>query len=159
MSTAILQKTPVEAKWNTQKLHEETATLFARQMVATMTTLAKYGPEAQQELMKNIVAGKVEHFKAAGVQTPIDLVRAMAESEANLFGSKIQIVGDEKKAEMIYDQCACWNAIQKVGKLTPEQEEAMGKNFEAKVRLIGQAFGLKGEVKFEGETAIVTFTK
>src|SRR2546428_8075815 len=100
MSTAVAQKTPVEAKWNTEKRSEETAKLFARQFLVTMQTLGKLGPEAHEEFTRNLIASKVEYYKNAGVKTPIDLVHAMSEFESNIFGSKIRIVGDEKRAEL-----------------------------------------------------------
>lgn len=159
MSTAILQKTPVKAEWKIDKLHEETANAIARHFLATMATLGQYGPEAHQEFVKHMITSKVEHFKSLGVNTPIDLVKVMGEFESNIFGSKIEIVGDEKKAELTYNECACWAAMQRVGKMTPEQEEKMGQHFELQVKNLGEAFGFKGEVRFEEPKAIVTFSK
>jgi hypothetical protein len=159
MTPAIAQKTAVEAKWSIEKRQEETANAFARQFLTTMATLGKLGPEIHEEFSKNLINSKVEYYKQLGVKTPIDLVNAMAEFESNIFGSKIEIVGDEKKAELIYNQCACWNAMQKVGNLNPQQQERMGKQHEQSIQKIAEAFGFKGELKIEEPRAIITFSK
>jgi len=159
MSTVIQQKTPVEAKWTLSKVQEETAQAMARNFLATMTVLGKYGKEAHEEFEKICVANKIDYFKTRNIKSPLDLVKAMAEYEANIFGSKIKISGDDKQAELTYDVCGCWNAMKTVGNLKPEQEEKMGDQFARTIEHLGRHFGFKSEVKFEEPCATVTFTK
>jgi hypothetical protein len=157
--TQVATKTPVEAVWNVKKVNEITSKIWANNYLSTMAVLSKYGPEAVKEFNKEVLTHKVEYLKSVGVKTPIDLAKAKAEVDANVFGSKIEIVGDEKKAQIIYKQCNCWNALKNEGKLSVKDQEQQGKCFSEMVSGLAQAFGFKGEVVFEGETAIITFTK
>ncbi|HEY9868664.1 MAG TPA: hypothetical protein V6D08_05820 [Candidatus Obscuribacterales bacterium] len=159
MTSAIAQKTPVQIKWPIEKVQEGAARALANHLRAAQTVLAKYGPEVWDEYDRLVLKDKLEYYKSVGVKTPIELVKAMAEFESNVFGSKIQIVGDDKKASLTYDSCGIYNAMQKFGTLTPEQEEKIGSYFERCVSNLAKEFGFKGEVKFEEPCAIVTFTK
>lgn len=154
-----ITKTPVEAVWNVKKVNEFTSKIWAGNYLATMTVLSKYGPDAVKEFNKAVLAHKIEYFKQVGVKTPIELAKAKAEVDVNVFGSKVEIVGDEKKAQIIYKQCNCWNALKNEGKLSVKDQEREGKNFGEMVQELAKAFGFKGEVVFEGETAVITFIK
>ena len=158
MSSVIERKT-IKTEWPIAKIQEETAKVFARQFLAAYKALSKFGPEGMKEFDKNILTFKVDHYKSLGVKTPADLVKAIAEFEANVFGSKIEIIGDESKATLKYDACAVWEAMQKVAKLGPEQEERMGKHFETCMNDLAREFGLKAEIKHEDPTCIVTISK
>ena len=157
MTTAIAKKTPVEIKWPVNKVQEAAARVLANHMLAAQTVLAKYGPEAFEQYDKQILADKVEYYRSIGVKTPIDLAKAMAEFEGNVFGSKVEIWGDDKQASLTYDACGIYNAMKK--RLTPEMEEKIGGYFERCVDNLGREFGFKGEVKFEEPSATVTFIK
>lgn len=159
MTTVIERKTPVEAKWSPKQIQEAAVQTLARHFMASFAVLCKQGPEAIKEFDKHMIAGKVEHYKKLGVKTPIDLVKAISEFEANVFGSKIQIQGDEHKASLTYESCAMWNAMKEMGKMTAQQEEQMGSNFQNCMQNLAQEFGFKSEVKFEEPTAIITFSK
>jgi hypothetical protein len=159
MTTVIERKTPVEAKWNPKQIQEITAKIFARNCMVSHAVIAKFGPDAVKELDKQLLAGRVEHYKKLGVKTPIDLVKAIAEVETNVFGSKIQILGDEKKASLVYDDCAIWKNMKEIGQLTPKQEEEMGTQFEQGMQNLAREFGFKSELKFEDPCATVTFSK
>jgi len=126
---------------------------------ATMGVLCKHGEELTKEFQTAMLHNKVEHFKKLEVKTPIELVKAMAEFEANVFGSKIEIWGDEKSAHMQYNACGMWNAMKKFGKMEPKQEEMMGTQFATCMTNLAKEFGFKGETKMEGEIALVSFTK
>src|SRR4030095_4305656 len=146
MTTAIAKKTPVEIKWPVNKVQEQAARVLANHMLAAQTVLAKYGPEAFEQFDKQLVASKVEYYKSVGVKTPIDLVRAMGEFEGNVFGSKIEIWGDDKQASLTYDSCGVLNAMKP--RMTPEMEEKIGGYFERCVSNLGREFGFQSEVKF-----------
>jgi hypothetical protein len=158
MSTVIERKT-IKPEWPIAKIQDETAKIFARQFLAAYKTVSKFGPEGMKELDKNVLTMKVEYYKTLGVKTPAELVQAISEFEANVFGSKIEIIADANKATMTYQTCAVWNAIQTVGKLTPEQEERMGTHFESCMSELAREFGFKAETKYEEPCCIVTFSK
>jgi hypothetical protein len=158
--TVTLSRTIVEPKWNTHEIQESNAIVHARTMLAAMKHVAKLGGDkAVEEFQTELRSFRVESLKKVGVKTPIDLVKALAEFEANLFGSKIEIWGDEAKAFMAYNQCAMWNAMKKVGQFTEKQEEEMGSKFEHCMQMLAKEFGFKGETKFEGEACTLSFSK
>ena len=158
MTTATKQI--IESKWSTKQIHEETARLLASQWMAAYGVICKHGEEAIKEFETVKRQEKVAYFKALKVTTPIELVKAMAEFEANVFGSKIEIWGDEKEASMSYKTCGMWEALKKYGHMNKEQEEKMGAQFENCTSLFAKEFGFKGETKFEGENCVtLTFTK
>lgn len=159
MSTVAVKRTPVEAKWNVQKIQEEASRAFAIHNMITMELLAKQGEKAILEFQDKLHKHQLEHFKSLGVKTPIDLVKAKAEFETNVFGSKIEIEGDDQSARLIYKQCAMWNAMQKYGKMTHEQMEKAGHNFENCVSNFAKEWGFKGEINMDGDICTVTFSK
>ncbi|MBI4533351.1 MAG: hypothetical protein HY711_05325, partial [Candidatus Melainabacteria bacterium] len=147
MCPAIAQKMLVEPKWPVTKVQEESAKALARQFMAAFEVLSGYGAQATEAFDKKVLQGKTEHYRALGVKTPLDLIKAMAESESNIFGSTIEIWGDDSKASLTYKACGMWNAIQKLQKMTPEMEEKMGNHFETCIHNLAKEFGFKAEVK------------
>src|ERR1700722_15979390 len=130
MTTATLNKTVVEPKWNTTQIQEQVARIYAQQMMTAQTVLAKYGEKATEEFGNAMRENKLNYYKSMNVTTPIELVKVMSEFETNVFGSKIEIWSDEKSATMKYDHCAMWTALKNHGKLTSAQEEPMRAKFE-----------------------------
>jgi len=157
--TVAIKRTPVEAKWTVTRIQEEAARATAQNCMAAMAIISKQGEEAIKEYQDILHKFQLEHLKAKGVKNPLDLARAKAEFETNVFGSKIDIEGDESRAQVIYNHCAMWDAMKKYGSLTPEKEEKMGQNFAMCVQNFAKEFGFKGEVQMEGETCTVTFSK
>jgi len=160
MTTATLSKTTVKPSWTVEKLQENFSRAYAQQMIAAMTVVGKLGGEkAIEELQSTMRANKIEHLKGLGVKTPIELVQHLAEFEANVFGSVVQIWGDEKSAHMTYESCGMWTAMEKHGKLTAEQKEKMGSGMQNCMSLTAKEFGLNAEVKMDKEICTVNFTK
>ena len=159
MTTATLNKTVVEPKWNTTQIQEQVTRVYGLQFMTALQILAKYGEEAQKEFGTAMREHKLNYYKSLNVKTPIELVKAMSEFEANVFGSKIEIWGDEKSATLKYNSCAMWNAMQKHGKMTQQQEEQMGSKWEQCMQSLSDELGFKLETKFEGECCTMTFSK
>lgn len=156
MTTTV---TKVESKWETKKTQEETARILAVVYLSAFDTLSKYGEKACEEFETMVRRHKIDHYRHLGVQTPIDLVRAISETEHNVFGSEIEIFGDEKKACLRYKKCGMWEATQKLHVMTQEKEEMMGKNCQNSYIKIAEEFGFKFEGKMEDDCYILTFTK
>lgn len=149
----------VDTKWETKKTQEENARIVAAIYLSAFETLSKYGEKAHEEFEASIRKFKIDNYKAHGVKTPLDLVRAIAETEFNVFGSQIEISGDEKKATLKYNSCGMWEATQKLHKFTAEQEEKMGKTCQASYTKIAEAFGLKFESDMSNDSYQMTFSK
>jgi hypothetical protein len=163
--TTAATKTKIQPTWDTNKIREEAVNSMTGHMGLTFKVLGELGPEAQKKFHNAMIEYKVAHYKKLNVKTPIEMVRAMAEFEVNVFGSKINIWGDEKEAHMEYEYCACWNAMQKncSGAMSEKEQECMSTSFNDKMAQIAKAFGWsKGEVKFPtkpNEPAVVHFVK
>lgn len=158
MTTATKQL--IESKWTNVQIQKETARVVASQWMAAYGVICKQGEAAIKEFDTANRTEKVAYFKALKVTTPMELVKAMAEHEANVFGSKIEIWGDEKQAHLSYQSCGMWNALKEHGHMTKEQEAMMGKQMETCTSEFAKEFGFKGETKIEGENcAVLTFTK
>ncbi len=157
MTTAT--KTPIKATWPVSKVQEKAATLAASQCLAAFQVLSKYGEEAIKEYQAAARGFRVAHLKSLGVKTPLELATAMAETEANVFGSQIEVSGDDQSATLTYNSCAMWNAMQKVGNLTPEQQEKMGSGFQSCMQDLAKEFGYKANVEMEGQTCAVKLSK
>ena len=102
---------------------------------------------------------KIDHYKTLDIKTPLDLVKAIAESDHNVFGSDVEIHGDDKKATLKYNSCGMWNAMQNLHKFTSEQEEKMGAQCAANWTKIAEAFDMKYEAKHGKDTHEMTFSK
>jgi hypothetical protein len=160
MTTTAIKKTPVEALWNIKKVNEIAANILAADYISVFSAISKSHPELIKEIDKNLTAHKATYFKSIGVKSPIDLAKAKAEIDANVFGSKLEIEGDEKQATITYKNCACFDAMKKIGNLQPATEEKIGHHFQSRMTDLGHEFGFKTEVVFaDNGMATVTFKK
>lgn len=160
MTTAT--KTPVQQTWNVTKIQEEAVSSMSRHMMTTFSVIEKLGPEAMEKFHAAMTEMKFQHLKKLNAKTPYEVVKALAEFEVNVLGSKISIMGDDKTASMEYEYCACFNAMQKeMPNADPKQKEEMGKCWAKSVDSLAKKLGMsKAEVAFPTpEKAIITFTK
>jgi hypothetical protein len=161
MTTTTPTKKLVEPTWTIKQNQEAAAAIAANMCFSAKSVLEKHGDKALlAEYEKTVRAGKVQHYKTLGVKTPLELVKAMAETETNVFGSQIEISGDEKSASLNYVSCAMWNSMEKMmGKMSKEQEEKAGASMQNCVMETAKEFGFTGEVKLGEKTCTITFTK
>lgn len=134
---------------------------MVRNMRVTFQILEKAGPEVLKEWYHAFTQMRIDYFKALNVKTPLELVKAQAEFDANVFGSDIKVWGDEKQAHLEYVSCGVFNAMQKAG-MPPAELEKMGKNCAETTQVFATAFGFNGEMKKPaqpGEPMILTFTR
>jgi hypothetical protein len=157
MTTAT--KTPVQATWTIEKVQQAAAYSAAAQCAAAFEVISKHAPEALTEYKAASRKARVAKLKELGVKTPLELATAMAEFETNVFGSKIEISGDDKSATMDYVSCAMWDAMQKVSNMTPEQQEEAGKGFQTCMQELASEFSLKADMQMGEKSCAVTFTK
>jgi len=151
--------TKVEAKWDVQKRQEVTAQIVASQCLAVQGLLQKVSPELKEQFENQAREYRVKAFKKLGVKTPIDLAKAMAEVDANIYGSKVEISGDETKAQVKFEQCAVGKAIEEISGMTPEQMKKMFEGMESCAQKTAKEFGFKGETRMEGQGVVITFSK
>lgn len=157
MTTSTLTK--VNTKWDQKRTQQTSAYIVASTFVAAFEVLSKFGPKALEEFDTLLRKSKIEHYKALGVKTPIELVRAISDSEHNVFGSEIEISGDDRHAVLKYNSCGLWSEMQKQGKFTAEQEKIMGEQCVASWTQIAREFGLKYEAKCGEDMYEMHFSK
>ena len=157
MTTNTLTK--VDTKWETKLVQEKTAHMMAVLNLAAYEVLSKVSPEAVTEFQTIVRKHKVEAYKAMGVKTPLQLVKAMAETDHNVFGSVVEISGDDHKAEIKFDSCAVTKAMEQIAKFTPEQKEMMGQKAANCASLTAKELGMTGTAVVANNVCTMTFTK
>jgi hypothetical protein len=161
MTTATPTKQEVKTTWPVTKIQEESAAAMVRNMRLTFQVLEKAGPEVLKNWYQAFTQMRIEYFQAKNVKTPLELVKAMAEFDANVFGSEIRVWGDDKQAHLEYVTCGVFNCMQKQG--IPQAElEKMGKNCAETTQHFAAAFGFTGEIKKPmnpGEMMQITFVR
>lgn len=155
----VLQKTQPKQTWKPEQMQELYSLMMANNYGAAMTVICKQGEQATKEFHTLSRKPMVEYYKKLGVKTPIEIVKAKSELETNVFGSQIEFWGDDNEAHLTYLRCGMWEAMKKAGVLTCEKEAKAMEGFETCVKEFAQEFGLKGEIKMDGEKATVTFRK
>lgn len=157
MTTAI--KTKITADWTKEKLQEVTSKSIVNNYIAVSKLFEKLTPELRLETRKMMADMKVDYYKSLNVKTPMDLAKAMAEFDANVFGSKIIINGEENKVAIEFESCGCWTQMQKHSCFTPELGASLGECFQISIDLITKEFGFKGNVEFTTDSAIIHISK
>ncbi len=129
--TAVIQKEQIKPTWKTEQLHEMFSHIAASNMTAAFGVLGKHGEETINEFKTAVRKPMVEYFKKLGVTTPIEVIKAKAELETNIYGSVIEVWGDDKEAHLTYIKCGMWDAMQKQGGSTcGESNEKLMASFE-----------------------------
>jgi hypothetical protein len=157
MTTAT--KIQIKPTWNEAQLREVTSHVLVNNYIAITKMFAKVSPELRLEFRTMMAGMKANYYKSLNVKTPMELAKAMAEFEANVFGSDIVISGDDNKAEIEYVTCGCWNLMQKNSCFTAEIGEQLGECFSVSTDLIAKELGFKGNVVMSEKSAVITFTK
>jgi hypothetical protein len=161
-TTTTEKKTIVEANWNTVRIQEQASRFLGLQWMTTMQLLSKFGGEKAVEEFKTVMEShKVEYFKGLGVKTPYELVKHMAEFDANVYGSKVEIWGDEKSATLHYLSCGMFKALEQAGLIKEDQRAEMSKGMEHCMSSLASKFDFTTNVEMcsTEKTAKVTFTR
>ncbi|MFA7337359.1 MAG: hypothetical protein WC028_11285 [Candidatus Obscuribacterales bacterium] len=161
-TTVTTEKTIVEANWNTIRIQEQASRVLGLNWMTTMQLLQKFGGEkAVTEFKHAMEAHKVEYFKGLGVKTPYELVKAIAEFDVNVYGSKVEIWGNEKSATLHYLSCGMFKALEQAGLIKDENREEMSKGMEACMTSLASKFDFTTGVEMcsKEKTATVTFTR
>lgn len=157
MTSAV--KEQIKATWTTEQLQKAAATAMVNMYMVNTKMFEKLTPELRTEWVDTISEVKANHYKTLNVKTPIELVKAMAEFETNVYGSKIIIDGDDNKASMEYATCGCYELMKKSPCFSKELDEKLGKEFQVIIDSLAKKFNFKSEMAITGETSKVTFTK
>jgi hypothetical protein len=157
-----IQKTKIQPVWDVNKVRESAALVAVTNVTTALTEIAKNGPEAIKRYAEAWTTnGKINSLKKANVKNPLELVKHLAEFESNVFGSVLEIWGDENSATYSYISCGCFDACQANGIMKPENGEVIESFFKHSHEFLEKEFGYKVEVKRETKDSfpVITFTK
>lgn len=160
MTTSIKEQT-IRPSWPVEKIQEVNTKMKASHVVARIKLMDDAGEEAIEKMRTKTAAAVAEMFKEHGVKTPLDLVKHLAEKEANLFGAEVAIAGDEKEATLINKKPVVWLAVQEMKALSKEQEEKATKLWREWLSDLGRDLGMKVDVQTtpDHKSARITFKK
>ena len=159
MTTVAKEKQNVQANWPVERMQKEFTKMIAGKIISRLK-LVESGHQNAVDKFAEISAKQVaEMLKLNGVKTPLDLVKYMAEHQANLFGAKVQYAGDEKSATLFNENPTVWLEAKRIANLTPQQEELMRKEYENWKRNLAESLGFKAEVEIDKSGSQVTFRK
>lgn len=149
---------PVACSWDLPRLQEELCKGAAHQYVATIALLTKYAPQAIPEFNAIFIANK-GYFKQVEVSTPLELVQALAQIEANAFGSRMLVGGNEMCASITYEYCAEWVAVEELININWDERAVVAEHFVYAMEDLAAEFGFFAHVTFEGGAPTVTFSQ
>jgi hypothetical protein len=162
MIMTTIQKIKVQPTWDIKQIREKAACIAVTDLSTALVEMAKHGPEAVKHYQEAWTTNcKIEGARKHNVKTPMDLVKYLAEFEVNVFGSEIEMWGDEKIASYTYISCGCFNVCQAHGIMKPEMSEMFENFFKTSTEYMAKELGFKVEVKRETKESfpIFTFTK
>lgn len=157
MTTAT--KTQIKPTWTQKQLQDATSQSLVNNYIAVTKLFEKISPELRHEFRSGMAKMRADYFKSLNIKTPLELAKAMAEFDANVFGSDVIISGDDSKASIEYETCGCWNMMQKHSCFKPEMGESLGECFKTSIDLICKEMGLKGHVEMTEESAAIHISK
>lgn len=143
--------------WEVDRLRKEMSKLVMGLKLSLWTAL-KDQPELLKTVQDAYMIGWSEQLKAQGINTPIALVKYLAELSVNLIETKVSYSGDEKSAWISYDELAGWPAIQEKLELTPEAKEKMAKLGSEAMQRFGKFMEMDCEAQYPLSTPLAKIT-
>jgi hypothetical protein len=159
MATITKEKQSVQANWPIERIQQEITKMIAGKIV-TRLKLVESGAEDVVEKFGRMSAEQLaETLRHNGVKTPLQLVKYMAEHQANLFAAKVEYGGDENNATLFIENPTVWLEVKKIAPMSPEQEKLMQKHYENWKRHLAKSMGFESQVEIRDNTCTVTFSK
>ncbi len=152
-------KTRIKPTWTTEKLQEVTSHTLINNYIVVTKIFEKLTPELRQEFRTMMSGMKVNYYRSLNVKTPMDLANAMAEFDANIFGSVVAISGDQNNVTIEFETCGCWNLIQNHSCFTPAMGESRHECYKTTIDSIIRELGFKGVVEMTGKTPVIHISK
>jgi hypothetical protein len=158
--TQAIQKQSIQPSWSVLQMQDHIVKMIVNkiQMRIKMEDAGKIPDMA--ELEKATALNKADCMKKAGVNSPLELVKRLAELTVNMTGSKVSIAGADSQATLIYEEPKVWLEAKKV--LSDSQQKKMSDQFQTWMKSLGDAFGYDTKVEFgcePGDCAKITFAK
>ncbi|HEY9785218.1 MAG TPA: hypothetical protein V6D17_07440 [Candidatus Obscuribacterales bacterium] len=144
--------------WDVERMQEEMARGSAFHYLAILGFLKDNAPALISEFNKVFAINKT-YFLHMGKLNPLELAMAIAQVEQNLFGSKMEVDGDENSASVTYRYINEWARVAEFGILTEEDHMNMHAHFVLAIDELGREMELSTRVAYAEEGLVVTFSK
>lgn len=158
---ADLTWTKVEPSWDIDKVRKEAAKLILEYKMAM--SVADREDRHVIEKMQNVFYSDItKEIKHKQINTPIALVRYLAELAVNLGGSSVSIAGDDTEASIQYDELPGLEKIKdRLDLNSPESRKYMTELYRSSLNRFSFLLGFKADVEldFDKPLARLTFRK
>jgi hypothetical protein len=160
MSTTIENKQTIKADWQATKLQSEVlksvATLY--DTLETILSSAVENEKVIAEVNKTILINK-NYYSSLAIETPTDLVKAIAEYTTNVLGIKVSTVTTPAKATIVFEGGSVVSKLATINKLQEEAAEKLVVAYKNGLADLGAVYGFVTEVTTSKPDFIVTFSK
>jgi hypothetical protein len=157
--TQAIQKQDIQPSWSVQQIQDHLVKMIVEK-IQTNIQLKEQGVIGDiDKLEKESAIQKAERFKKAGVKSPLELVKRLAELAVNMTGSKVSIAGTDTEATLLNEEPKVWLEAKKV--LNEDEQKRMLTSFQSWMVDLGDAFGFKTNIDLanDGKTSKITFSK
>lgn len=158
MSTITANKKPITPNWQTTKVQSEVLKSVGTIYSSVEKLLPKDNPQIVAEIKKILLINKA-YYANLPIQTPIDLVNAIAEYTANVLGIKVAINGEISPASIVFEGGTLANKLGTINAVPQTEVPALVEAFKSGIVDLGAQFGFKTEIVSAQPDFIVTFTK
>jgi hypothetical protein len=158
MSTVIENKTTVTPNWKTAKVQEEVLKATSALYTSLEKLLLKVTPEIATEANKILLVNKI-YFANLVINTPTELVKAIAEYAVNVLGIDVSVIETNNKASIIFEAGNPVNKLIALSILPANQTQALIETFKNGIADLGAQFGFKTEIQAAQPAFVVTFSK
>ena len=150
MTTKLLVEIPRLQLSEIQKLAAES---YAGLLFATRDFIrSRWGADALRDYEERLARDHAECLKARGITSALDFVKALATHSVNVYGSQIEIEGDDTHASLECKSCGVCNAIREMKEAHKaeigEKDYSPLRYFELMANEMG--FDFKGEICGDG---------
>jgi hypothetical protein len=160
--TSVVRRQQIKPSWDLQKVQKSATKMVAMQISDRLHFLESHrGDHHGREITamdRHAAQHKAEELKKCGVNSPIELVRHIAEFETNMHGATTSIQGDEKCATLFNENPTVWLEAKKLGKMTGKQEEKMLHHYKKWIHELADAFEYTAQVDMMPSGSQITFS-
>ncbi|CAN5574653.1 hypothetical protein BH11CYA1_BH11CYA1_20870 [soil metagenome] len=162
--TTSTTKQQTKQTWDLPKVQEFATKMAAMQIASHLDFIESHHDKKTNhgkeiEAMDKLAAErKAEEFKKCGINSPLELVRHIAEFETNMHGATTSIEGDETCATLFNEKPTVWLEAKKLANMSEKQEEKMHHHYKKWMHDLADAFEYKVKVELTSDSSKITFS-
>lgn len=159
-----MTKQLIKQSWDLQKVQEFATKMAAMQIASHLYFIESHHDKKShhsqeiEAMDKHAAELKAEELKKDGVDSPLALVRHIAEFETNMHGATTSIEGDESSATLFNEKPTVWLEAKKLANMDEDQEKKMLHHYKKWMHNLGKAFDYKVEAELNSDSSKITFS-